>query len=59
MKRFLTITISIALLVLCYAALDDITTGSQPTYALEWMSVWLTVIWFVGLLVARIARKDT
>ena len=59
MKRFLTITIYIALLVLCYAALDDITTGNQPTYALEWMCVWLTVVWFVGLLVARIARKDT
>lgn len=59
MKRFLTITISIALLVLCYAALDDITTGSQPTYALEWMFVWLTVVWFVGLGVARIARKGS
>ncbi|MGB5343855.1 MAG: hypothetical protein WBN87_10825 [Thermoanaerobaculia bacterium] len=59
MKRFLTITISIALLVLCYAALDDITTEDEPSHVLEWMFVWLTVAWFVGLLVARIARRDT
>ena len=59
MKRFLTFTISIILLVLCYAALDDITTGDQPSHVLEWMFVWLTVVWFVGLLVARIARRDT
>ena len=59
MKRRVTFIISIVLLVLCWAALDDITTGDEPSHVLEWMFVWLTVVWFVGLLVARIARKDS
>ena len=56
MKRFLAFTISIILLVLCYAALDDITTGNQPHYVLEWMFVSLTVAWFVGLVVVKLTR---
>lgn len=57
MKRFLTFTISIILLVLCYAALDDITTGNQPHYVLEWMFVSLTLVWFVGLIAFRITGQ--
>ncbi len=57
MKRFLTFTISIILLVLCYAALDDITTGNQPHYVLEWIFVSLTLVWFVGLIAFRIIRQ--
>ena len=57
MKRFRTITISIILLVLCYAALDDITTGDEPSHVLEWMFVSLTIVWFVGLIAATITRQ--
>ena len=57
MKRTLTIIISIVLLVLCYAALDDITTGDEPSHTLEWMFVSLTVTWFVGLVVIKLTRS--
>jgi hypothetical protein len=56
MKRRLLVVISIALLVLCWAALDEITTGNQPDHVWEWMCVLLTVVWFAGLGVARIVR---
>ena len=57
MKRAAIFTISIILLVLCYAALDDITTGSQLHYVLEWMFVSLTLVWFVGLIAFTIIRR--
>ena len=57
MKRTLTIIISIVLLVLCYAALDDITTGDEPSHVLEWMFVSLTVVWFAGLVVVNLIRR--
>ncbi len=57
MKRAAIFTISIILLVLCWAALDDITTGDQPHYYLEWMFVSLTVVWFVGLIAFTIMRQ--
>ena len=57
MKRALIVAISVALLLLCWAALDDITTGNQPDYVLEWMCVWLTVVWFAGLTTARLKRS--
>jgi len=57
MKRRVTFVISIILLVLCWAALDDITTGDEPSHVLEWMFVLLTIIWFAGLVVARIVRQ--
>ena len=61
MRRATIFTISVILLVLCYAALDDITTGNQPHYVLEWIFVSLTVAWFVGLVVIKLtwrARND-
>ena len=57
MRRATIFTISIVLLVLCYAALDDITTGNQPHHVLEWMFVSLTIVWFVGLIAATITRQ--
>ena len=57
MKRAAIFTISIILLVLSYAALDDITTGNQPHYVLEWMFVSLTLVWFVGLIAFTIIRQ--
>ena len=57
MKRLLTFTISVILLALCYAALDDITTGNQQHYYMEWMFVSLTLVWFVGLIAFTIVRR--
>jgi hypothetical protein len=57
MNRTLAFTLSIILLALCWAALDDITTGDQPHYYLEWMFVSLTVVWFVGLIAFTITRQ--
>jgi hypothetical protein len=57
MRRTLIKIVSIALLLLSLAALDDITTGDQPHFYLEWIVVWLTVVWFLGLIAARITRQ--
>ena len=57
MKRAAIFTISIILLVLCYAALDDITTGTEPSHVLEWMFVSLTIAWFIGLFAFTIIRQ--
>ena len=57
MRSTLIKIVSIALLLLCLAALDDITTGDQLNFYLEWIVVWLTVVWFLGLIAARITRR--
>ncbi len=41
--------VSVALGLLCLAALDDITTGSEPGHGLEWSVVTLTACWLAGL----------
>jgi hypothetical protein len=35
-------------------ALDDIITGQEPSHALEWAMVAVTVIWFSALAGARL-----
>lgn len=56
MSRPSVILVSLALGLLCWAALDDITTGSEPGLALEWTVVALTAAWFGGLIWQRCVR---
>lgn len=53
MKRGLIYLVSVVVLLLCWAALDDITTGSQPDFVLEWLMVGGAIVWFVGLILLR------
>ena len=60
MKRVSTNLVSIVVLLLCWAALDDITTGSEPNHVLEWTMVGVGIIWYVGLIaVWRWNNADT
>jgi hypothetical protein len=45
--------VSLAVLALCWLALDDITTGRQPSFYLEWAMVAVGALWFGGLALAR------
>jgi hypothetical protein len=54
MKRAAIVGVSILLLVLAWLALDDIITGQEPSHALEWAMVAVTVIWFSALAGARL-----
>ena len=51
------ILFSLALGLLCLAALDDITTGSEPSLAMEWVIVAATAAWFAGLAWRRRGRS--
>ena len=55
MSRLLNSTILLGLAGLDYAALDDITTGSQPGFAAEWTMLVLSVP--IAWLVIRGFRK--
>jgi len=56
MKKAVVFAVSLALVTLAWLALDDITTGSEPSHALEWAMVASTVVWFAGLAVVRRRR---
>lgn len=59
MKRGLIYLVSVVVLFLCWAALDDITTGNQPDFVLEWLMVGGAIIWFGGLILLwRWKRAD-
>ena len=49
MSKAVIVLVSVAFALLCLLALDDITTGSEPSHALEWVMVTATAIWFGGL----------
>jgi hypothetical protein len=51
------ILFSLALGLLCLAALDDITTGNEPSLALEWAVVVTTAVWLAGLAWRRRSRS--
>lgn len=53
MKRSVLVFVSLALLALAWAALDDITTGHEPNFTLEWAIVGVTGCWFAGLVALR------
>lgn len=50
MKRVSTTLVSIAVLLLCWAALDDITTGTETSHVLEWTMVGAGILWYGGLI---------
>ena len=56
MTKILAITILLALAALDYAALDDITTGSEPGFAAEWTMLFLSVP--IAWVVIRSFRKS-
>ncbi len=56
-SRMLPAAVSIAVLVLCWLALDDITTSRQPGYTLEYAMLAAGAAWFAGLAVARRRRR--
>lgn len=51
MKKIVFILVFIALLILDYAALDDITTGNEPNFLLEYLFLVLSIplFWFLGV----------
>lgn len=51
--------ISIAVILIDYAALDDITTGSEPSFILEYLFLMFSVVWFVILAITAIGRRIT
>lgn len=59
-SRLLKWSATAAVLVLAWLALDDITTGSQPTFRLEWAMVGLAVVWLLvlGFMTARRRRSS-
>jgi hypothetical protein len=57
MKRVTVLSTSILLLVLAWLALDDITTGGEPSHTLEWAMVAVTAIWFSVIGCARLLRS--
>lgn len=52
MKKTAIWITSVVLLALCWLALDDITTGSEPSFLMEWLMVAGTALWF-GILAVR------
>lgn len=53
MKRALVVVISLTAALLVYAALDDITTGTEPNRVLEWCVVVAGVHWFAALAILK------
>jgi hypothetical protein len=51
------IVISVLLLVLNWLALDDITTGTEPSTWMEWTVVATTLLWFLLLGIWRFSRR--
>lgn len=58
MKKLLVIFTILALLVLDYAALDDITTGNEPNFYLEYIMLGFSALFFaiIGIKFIKIRR---
>jgi hypothetical protein len=54
--RAAVVVMSVALLALSYLALDDITTGNEPSFWAEYAMVLVTLAWF-GALAAYVWRR--
>ena len=54
--KTVVILVSLLLVVLSWLALDDITTGSERSHALEWGMVVATMVWFATLAIVRRRR---
>lgn len=54
MKRFMWLLLIIITLIVDWSALDDITTGYEPDYLIEWVTLYTSLpvlvlsIWKVG-----------
>lgn len=46
MSKAMIVIVSATLGLLALLALDDITTGSEPGYLLEWLMVATAALWF-------------
>lgn len=57
-RRILIALSILALLTLDWAALDDITTGTEPSHLLEWGMVVGSVVPLVALFRALLRRPD-
>jgi len=59
MKKKLLILLVLVVLVLDWAALDDITTGNEPDYIGEWLFLWLSLLMYglIGWWVWQQKRK--
>lgn len=49
--------IGIGLLVLTWLALDDITTGNEPDYTLEYIIVTITLVYYLILSLYQLLKK--
>ncbi len=58
MKAVTIIALSAILLVLAWLALDDITTGHEPSFALEWAAVGVCAAWFLVLALGLRRARD-
>ena len=56
MKALAVIALSVLLLGLAWLALDDITTGREPSFALEWAAVGVCAVWFLVLAAVGLRR---
>ena len=57
MKRILLALTILGILILNIAALDDITTGNEPDYRLEWATVILSLVILVSVIFYFAKRK--
>lgn len=53
-----TALVSVAALVLCWLALDDITTGREPGFWQEWTMVAVGLLWFGALAASCLRRRQ-
>ena len=57
-RRAILWTVSLILLGLAWLALDDITTGNQPHFVVEWTMVAAAAAWFVALAAWRLQHRN-
>jgi hypothetical protein len=57
MKKLFFIILVVALLLLDYAALDDITTGNEPSYGLEYLMLIFSSVIFLALGLFKFRHK--
>lgn len=58
-QNWALIIIAVAFLILDFAALDDITTGSEPNYTLEYLILAVSVLVFAALAVIYRRKNKT
>ena len=56
LARLAILWVSIARLLLSFAALDDITTGNEPGFYLEYTLLFVAGLWFLNLLLPLLRK---